>query len=71
MSGPAAGRLRCQVRDSIALSEAQVRACRRDVEIGFQDPYASLNPRMAVEELLLEPRALHNIVPVVGRHGRG
>jgi len=47
-----------------------LRAFRREAQIVFQDPYASLNPRMRVEDILAEPLALHNIVPASRRRLR-
>jgi oligopeptide transport system ATP-binding protein len=40
---------------------AQMRACRRDLQMIFQDPYASLNPRMTVHAALAEPLLVHGI----------
>ena len=67
---PTAGQIRFAGRDILNLSERQLRAFRREVQIVFQDPYASLNPRMTVEQLLAEPLALHDIVPAGRRHER-
>jgi oligopeptide/dipeptide ABC transporter ATP-binding protein len=67
---PTAGRLRFDGRDVLALNEKQLRAYRREVQIVFQDPYASLNPRMTVQQLLAEPLALHGIVPPARRNDR-
>lgn len=44
------------------LSVAGIKNLRKDLQIIFQDPYASLNPRMSVYDTLLEPLKLHNIV---------
>jgi oligopeptide/dipeptide ABC transporter ATP-binding protein len=45
------------------LHGADLKAFRRDVQVVFQDPYASLNPRLQVSEVLRRPLALHAIVP--------
>jgi peptide/nickel transport system ATP-binding protein/oligopeptide transport system ATP-binding protein len=67
---PNQGRVRFDDHDIMALDEKQLRAFRRTAQIVFQDPYASLNPRMTVEQILAEPLALHDIVPPSRRHGR-
>jgi peptide/nickel transport system ATP-binding protein len=51
---PTAGRVRIGGADLTALSRAQLRAHRRSMQIIFQDPYASLNPRMRIADTLLE-----------------
>ncbi|HSB25468.1 MAG TPA: oligopeptide/dipeptide ABC transporter ATP-binding protein, partial [Burkholderiaceae bacterium] len=48
-------------RDLFALEGADLRAVRRDVQIVFQDPYASLNPRMRVREIVEEPLVIHGV----------
>jgi peptide/nickel transport system ATP-binding protein/oligopeptide transport system ATP-binding protein len=67
---PTAGRVRFAGEDVFALSEAGVRAYRRQAQLVFQDPYASLNPRMTVADIIGEPIALHNIVPPAQRRQR-
>jgi peptide/nickel transport system ATP-binding protein/oligopeptide transport system ATP-binding protein len=47
-----------------------LRAFRREAQIIFLDPYASLNPRMTVSQILTEPLALHNLVPAPSRRER-
>ena len=42
-------------------SRAEMQACRRDLQMIFQDPYASLNPRMTVHAALAEPLLVHGI----------
>ena len=52
--------------DLMSLGSAQMRARRRELQMIFQDPYSSLNPRMTVEQTLTEPLALHRLAR--GRH---
>jgi peptide/nickel transport system ATP-binding protein/oligopeptide transport system ATP-binding protein len=65
-----AGSMRFAGQDVFALNESQTRAFRRQAQLVFQDPYASLNPRMTVGDILAEPIALHDIVPVAQRRER-
>ena len=58
---PTAGRLEFEGRDLRALGTAQLRAQRRALQIIFQDPYSSLNPRMTVGQTLAEPLRLHGL----------
>jgi peptide/nickel transport system ATP-binding protein/oligopeptide transport system ATP-binding protein len=67
---PTAGQVRFNGRDILTLSERELRAFRHEVQIVFQDPYASLNPRMTVQQILGEPLALHDIVPAARRQDR-
>jgi oligopeptide/dipeptide ABC transporter ATP-binding protein len=67
---PTAGHVRFAGRDVFALDEAGTRAYRSDAQLVFQDPYASLNPRMTVGAVLAEPLALHDIVPAAQRRER-
>jgi oligopeptide/dipeptide ABC transporter ATP-binding protein len=52
--------------DLMALSPPELRAKRREMQMIFQDPYSSLNPRMTIEQTLSEPLALHGLA--AGRH---
>jgi peptide/nickel transport system ATP-binding protein/oligopeptide transport system ATP-binding protein len=65
-----AGSVRFEGRDLGALKADDLRAFRRDAQIIFQDPYASLNPRMTVSQILTEPLALHDLVPAARRRER-
>jgi oligopeptide/dipeptide ABC transporter ATP-binding protein len=52
---PAGGRVLLEGRDLARMSRRERRAARRDIQMVFQDPSSSLDPRMRVEELLAEP----------------
>jgi oligopeptide/dipeptide ABC transporter ATP-binding protein len=47
--------------DILALSPPELKKWRQEAQIIFQDPYASLNPRMTVEDIILEPLKIHGI----------
>jgi peptide/nickel transport system ATP-binding protein/oligopeptide transport system ATP-binding protein len=67
---PDAGAIRFEGRDLLALDANELRAFRRKAQLIFQDPYASLNPRMTVGQILTEPLALHDLVPPPARGER-
>lgn len=46
----------------LALSQKQFRPIRRDIQMVFQDPFASLNPRLTIEQILREPLFIHKLV---------
>ena len=60
---PTSGEIVFEGRDLAALSDAELRPFRRRIQVIFQDPYSSLNPRMTVGQILAEPLAVHGIVP--------
>ena len=60
---PDSGAVRFDGDDLATLSSAALRARRRDMQLIFQDPFASLDPRMTVEQAVAEPLRLHRIVP--------
>jgi oligopeptide/dipeptide ABC transporter ATP-binding protein len=58
---PTSGKVWFDGRELSALSERELRSLRREMQIIFQDPYSSLNPRMTVGDMLAEPLALHGL----------
>ena len=56
-----AGQVLYQGRDLLTLSDAEMMAFRRKIQIIFQNPYASLNPRFTVGQILTEPMKIHGI----------
>jgi len=58
---PTAGAVRFEGRDLLALSLPELRARRRDMQLIFQDPYASLDPRLTVGAIVGEPLAIHGV----------
>lgn len=60
---PTGGRIRFQGRDLAELGASELAALRRRMQIVFQDPIGSLNPRHAVGQLVGEPLLVHHLVP--------
>ena len=58
---PTSGEVIFDGRDVLALSRAEMRAARRQMQIVFQDPYSSLNPRMRVADIVEEPLVIHKL----------
>jgi peptide/nickel transport system ATP-binding protein len=55
------GKVLFEGKDLLSLSEREMMAYRRRIQIIFQNPYASLNPRMTVGQILVEPMTIHSI----------
>jgi oligopeptide/dipeptide ABC transporter ATP-binding protein len=58
---PTAGAIRFNGHDITALTGAALRERRRSMQIIFQDPYGALNPRMSVEDIIIEPLRIHGL----------
>lgn len=58
---PDGGTIRFDGIDLLSLGSSELRRKRRDMQIIFQDPYASLNPRMTIRSIVGEPFAIHGI----------
>lgn len=63
LEDPTAGRIIFEGADIAALPKAQLRQLRRNVQVVFQDPYASLNPRKTVGSILSEAFRIHGLHP--------
>jgi oligopeptide transport system ATP-binding protein len=68
---PTAGKLTFDGVDMYSKKGAEMRRLRRDIQIVFQDPYTSLNPRKTVGDIVGEPFEIHrDVVPKAGRRRR-
>ena len=67
---PTSGSVRFDGQDLLTLSSHGLRRLRRDIQIIFQDPYSSLNPRLTVGRIVEEPLVIHRIGDRRGRRNR-
>jgi ABC-type oligopeptide transport system ATPase subunit len=58
---PTAGAVRFKGKDLTTIGRGELRLLRRDMQIIFQDPYSSLDPRMTVGDIVAEPLQIHNV----------
>ena len=56
---PTSGSVQFEGRDLLSASRGEMRRLRRDLQIIFQDPFASLDPRFRVEDIIAEPLVIH------------
>ncbi len=63
LEDPTEGELRFEGRDLTTASAADMKAIRRKIQVIFQDPYSSLNPRMTVGQIIGEPLHVYKLVP--------
>jgi oligopeptide transport system ATP-binding protein len=67
---PSSGTLQFEGRDLLAASHREMRRIRRDMQIIFQDPFGSLDPRMNVESIVSEPLVIHEKMTLNARRAR-
>ncbi len=67
---PTAGSIRFEGREIVSLPASEMRPLRKKMQIVFQDPYASLNPRMTIAATLMEPFAVHGVGDAADRRDR-
>lgn len=60
---PNQGKIIFKDKNILELNGSALRAIRKDIQLIFQDPYASLSPRLQIHKLIAEPLLLHKIVP--------
>src|SRR5579875_1849501 len=58
---PTSGVVSFEGKNVVNMSKSQMRAMRREMQIVFQDPYPSLNPRYSIAKTLMEPMVIHNL----------
>jgi len=67
---PTEGKVKFQDQDITSLTNSEMRRLRKDMQIIFQDPYASLNPRHTVEKIISEPLLVHGMTSAKQRLDR-
>src|ERR1700730_7048354 len=68
---PTSGEIRIDGQDITHLSKAELRPVRRSMQIVFQDPFASLTPRMTAGDIVGEPLSVHRIAAGRAKRERG
>jgi len=67
---PTSGSVRFNGRELTGISRAELRATRRELQIVFQDPYSSLDPRLTVEQIVVDPLEVHRVGDRASRRRR-
>jgi ABC-type oligopeptide transport system ATPase subunit len=67
---PTSGTIRFDDHDLLMNSHVEMRRLRRDMQIIFQDPFSSLDPRMRIEDLIAEPLIIHKVPLHAGEDAR-
>jgi len=67
---PTSGQIRFAGRDLLHVTRSEVRRLRRDMQIIFQDPFGSLDPRFRVEDIIAEPLVIHEPASTAARRQR-
>src|SRR3954466_15240224 len=67
---PTSGSVRFRGEDVLGFSRRRMREARREMQIVFQDPYSSLNPRMRARQIVEEPLIIHRIGARAARRAR-
>ena len=62
---PTAGKIIYDGIDLTGKKKDELRSLRKDIQIIFQDPYSSLNPRLTIGSAITEPLKVHHILPVI------
>jgi oligopeptide/dipeptide ABC transporter ATP-binding protein len=60
---PTSGTVMFNGNDAFRMAKSQLRSLRREMQIIFQDPYSSLNPRMTVNQIIGDPMTVHGAFP--------
>ena len=63
LTRPTGGTVLFEGKDVSKMSKKELKEMRRNMQFIFQDPYASLNPRMTIGEIVSEPLIIHNVMP--------
>ncbi|MFC4736394.1 ABC transporter ATP-binding protein [Bacillus daqingensis] len=70
LDNPTSGTVEFNGKDLVSLSKKEMRDMRKDLQIIFQDPYASINPRQTVRQILNEAMEIQNVAPKKDREER-